>query len=485
MRSANRERFASRALAWLAGSVLAVGMILHLGIADHSRGALVAAHNSDLPAARQISELDTGDEGAGQLLLSSQIASAPIRLLQNPQRPSARIQLELCETNGDPIPASRISLDEWGEEWISEVVDENGRLELDIPPGRYTIRVDERTLPPDRLGPKVAEITRAGDTVRTPLSKPIHFDGREDLRITLRATRSARVHGSVRDMNGRMLVGAIVRLEATGLRAGALVREGRTDEDGNFAIGSLSAGAWLAFVEPPRNESPGQEVQGVPPLPTRIELREGACVPFELVLSTSEQPWRGRLVWADSSPCAGHRVRVVYAGSESDIHSGLSRARLSTWTAITGDDGSFELCGLPATPMRLVASTEPVLGAGSRRGVAREVALPTWALLEGAQSNDLGSISIPLAAPFRLEGSIADGGPEGPAFEDLSVELIGSDRRKHAIHLDAHGSFKWASPQPPDELEIRIRRGHLLLFEESIRAHPSARVERHGISLDT
>jgi RNA polymerase sigma factor (sigma-70 family) len=239
----------------------------------------------------------------------------------------ATIEGRAMDAAGAPVPGAELDLVAAGggwrraPEWVS---DAEGRFRIDgIAPGRYSVRVDERS-PGELDGEVTADVSR-GHAVVSLVLRP-----------------GLTVRGQVLDALGRPASQANVLAWNFALADGARARSLRAVADlaGRFTLRRLRPGKLDLAAEDPRFGAVGKRtpVELGPPAPAEVVLRLG---PGVLV--------QGTVLWSDGAPAASVLVRGFTGGG------GFTFA---TRRARTAADGSFTLERAPSFDLRILATAD-------------------------------------------------------------------------------------------------------------------------------
>lgn len=144
------------------------------------------------------------------------------------------------------------------------------------------------------------------------------------------------IEGAVRDGSGKPISGALIfigRIPPDPARGGERIAAARTDENGRFAVDSVApketaVWAWLAGL------APGSAVAVPEP---------GSPARVEIVLQP--EAWISGMVTLDGTPVTGARVAVS-----------SPQARAQFGSAVTDEQGSYRIGGLPAQVVTVRAS---------------------------------------------------------------------------------------------------------------------------------
>lgn len=306
---------------------------------------------------------------------------------------------------GAPVASASIWMSRDGDGDDGEIValtDVAGRFAvLDVPPGRW-------------LG---ALHAAHGPALLIVVSGSI--GERQDVALTL-SPRQAALSGRVLDVAGRPLIGALVRFDAmagAGQRVPLTPVAGRSAEDGLFRLDGVAGAVGelrvrFAGFAPFRQRV---ELAGSHPPEITVELREGARV-------------RGRVEHRDGRPAA---MALVRNGARFSFDGSL---------VIVGADGSFELTGLPAGALPLVAEYGAERAGATIRAAAGDVL--DW---------------NPILAPGRtIRGQVsAPSGLPQPAW--VTVIEGDDDARSSMFATDAQGGFSLQIPIGTPSLRVSVK----------------------------
>jgi RNA polymerase sigma-70 factor (ECF subfamily) len=286
------------------------------------------ARFEDLPAAHAYARLLRGRED-GVLIRAGATTTLTLRVLEG-----ATVEGEVVDGDGRPLAGAEIWVSERFYTNIGHVVatsDAAGRFEISSVGRDHYVGARAQGRSPSAL--------------RTVAGRP---GERVHLRLVL-ARPGVLVHGRVVDEHGLGIAGAEIligneepplaeRLDDGLSTFGPPPARATSDQHGEFSVASVPVGR-LAFQARAKGHAPGQG---------ELETLEAAEAFLEVRLS-SEARVRGRATDAAGVPIAGAWIRTA----------DLNRfAFEGVWSA---RDGSFELDGLPAGGVRLVAD-KPGLG---------------------------------------------------------------------------------------------------------------------------
>ncbi|HEX6203356.1 MAG TPA: carboxypeptidase-like regulatory domain-containing protein, partial [Thermoanaerobaculia bacterium] len=263
-----------------------------------------------------------------------------------------------------------------------------------------------------------------------PLTVPgveVADGGEVDLgRLDLRP--EAVLAGRVLDAEERPVAGARVTVEQhwPGFPSRTLGDRGRTaesDEEGRFRLGGLSDGTPTSvrteaegFVSAQRHDVllPRDE-------PLEVRLSRGGTI-FGQVVDAAGEPLAGARLWVQIDRAAARHLQSV------------------PWHAATGEsgeDGRFEIAGVPVAPLRVDVQH-------ARRRLRHEVAIGEVG--EGAR---LGPLRIEVPASLELSGRVwrADGRPAAGAEVQASHDSP-QGGSSMGVHADALGRFRFPHLPP-------------------------------------
>jgi len=261
----------------------------------------------------------------------------------------------------------------------------------------------------------------------------------------------ASLAGSVKDDEGRPVVGATVRAESDQLGGSPLAE--RTDAKGEFRMPSVRA-AEYAVVAREGSRAPGIAVAVVEP--------EGEAT---VSLTLSEGGYAtGRIVDADRRPLAGGVVRVDALGDRTlpDFASEMLSAEAKA-------DGTFAVGPLPLGSLRLAASAprhasrQVQVDIPARRHTADvgDVVLEVGLAIRGRLRERAGKPVAGAAVQALREGPGGPSEAEATSEEDGTFLMAGLGTGRHTVSASAEGYVTASSSAEPggDPLELVLDPG--------------------------
>jgi RNA polymerase sigma-70 factor (ECF subfamily) len=248
-------------------------------------------------------------------------------------RAGAAVSGRITDTAGEPIAGARVIADSTSEPF--PVIDPRRDGQVSSDDGTFRIPA---------LAAGTYRLTASAAGHATASSSPIVIDGsteRRDIEIALPA--GARVRGSVTSATGEQVVGADIRVVATGSVSWRRARRAYTGPDGTFEIRDLSRRGFDVVAS---HDLGSSEI-------TRIDLTDRTEASVELTLSITGAI-SGRVVDDTGEPLGEARVRAepVWSGGLEDRAEWGVRGALFR---IADSGGNFSFRGMPSGRYRLRA----------------------------------------------------------------------------------------------------------------------------------
>lgn len=235
---------------------------------------------------------------------------------------------------GAPVPKARVTTRRGSTQRECEVGGlgpEVGTFAFEeLPPGRYQLFVEPRSLGGHYLAPWGQQVARPYEGTPTGFGGTVVFlTEDEEAVVDLRVFRPARIVGRVLDEDGRPLANAVVQLASTD----GVIDAGATLKDGTYEIGRMYPGAYTACVL----RVSGKECGPRAPLPVsfRLSAGESRSVP-DLRLGTGELTLAGRIVDVQGEGVSNMRVECRQAEAAGGPE----------WHAVSDEEGRYEFGGL-------------------------------------------------------------------------------------------------------------------------------------------
>ncbi len=297
------------------------------------------------------------------------------------------------------------------------VSDTDGGFRLtDVPPGRLQL------------------VARAGGHAPGQTRPLLVLSGstRDDLTIVL--STGGTIDGRVVDGRGSPVSFVPVELrteDALGPRMAFAGRDGTFTFDGALGIVTLTA-----------------RPAGRPGARVRATVAPGQRTEVELALEDTLVTLDGRTVDTQGFPVTGVRLTIRSLRAETPVER----------TALSGDDGTFEVGGLPSPPFRIEADHPDYAPTEVRRvaSVAREV-------------------RIQMALGAEVAGQVLDDW-DGSALADAKIELRDDDAVVGRTRTDDEGKFELPRIPAGDYTVVASRDGYV-----SGEAHARLRASRWGL----
>lgn len=321
-----------------------------------------------------------------------------------------------------------------------------GGFEFELEPGQYTFGVVPASVPAGYRAPLESVSPRPGEQTRFE-RQVRRVEAGEDVAVTLHVFAKSIVWGYVREVDGRPVRGASVRLQYAGRSplGGRAVVDGETDGEGRFELEQGLPGNHRLTVYPPAMEGAGERVpgpDGLRPCPAPLELtleHGGVYFAGDIVVGGAGPSVIGRIIDQDGAPLQGVLVKAYpWMEERKDWMPPPYMSGQLAW-ARTEADGRFELAGLPAGRVRV-----DLAAAWDRPLEERRVA--TWwkeyvVDLRGMQAgeiHDMGTEFVPEARPYHVKVQFA--------FEPGVAEAAGVEASKLGALIDV--SVRLATPGP-------------------------------------
>ena len=327
------------------------------------------------------------DPGTGRAL------PEPLRL-----RPAAAVEGVVVDTRGRPVADAEVHLEPASAGRLPAASAVDGRFRLgELPPGT-ALSLAARLEHPGGPGPAAAPL---------PLSPLAPREEHHGLRLSL--ARGATVSGTVAAGTGRdaaEVAGARVRLEPLRAGAGPTV-EVTTGLDGRFALADLPAGRYRLAVR-----AVGFPTPDLPPVVVPERLGRLGDVDLGRVVLPRAVDLAGLVTEPDGRPIAGVEVRVAFgllwgARPAASEHADTPPAR-----AITAEDGSFRLAGLPEGARLDLSATHPDY---------RPAALADVEVVEAVAGSEVSIVMMP---GVRASGRVLDEAGEGIATAAVTAWVV-------------------------------------------------------------
>ncbi|MBL9088540.1 MAG: carboxypeptidase regulatory-like domain-containing protein, partial [Planctomycetia bacterium] len=226
--------------------------------------------------------------------------------------------------------------------------------------------------------------------------------------VVIRLARAATLRGTVtRRRDGRPVADAEVRMIAIGAQRGARFGPVFTDAAGRYELGGLPPREVAVSAAAPGLALPIAEADATGWTPTSAALEAGATTVVDVALDDAPVV-PGRVLDADGRPVA-HAV-VTVAPLDESLWRDLAFPERGD---VTGDDGAFELDGLPegaTVCLQVTTSVDPegitnsfVVAAG---GPIIEIRVPTARALRVVVTRSHDSAPLPGAHVESLDGAV-------------------------------------------------------------------------------
>ena len=312
-------------------------------------------------------------------------------------------------------------------------------------------RFDATGLAPGWVGLKARHVEHG------PLDRAYLLEAGAPFEVELELDAPATISGHVRGPKGASL--ARVRVSA-GLGGVFEAPHTYTDEQGAFRLVGLAPGAHrLRASHPDLGETNAE-----------LTLVAGESATWEVALALRSE-WLGRLLDHGGAPLAGWHLTAFEAP-----HVGLGLAQ-----AISAEDGSFRLEGLPETPFQL-AVRSPSDPFGPPLYVAGD---PSYTSLDTGDASSGHTIVLPpgIGPGATVAGRLSDLG--GSALRDprvICVSMESGERRRYDV--DAEGGAFELGPLPAGEYRLEfLAQGLGSESSEVLSLGPGERVELGTVEL--
>ncbi len=279
--------------------------------------------------------------------------------------------------------------------------------------------------------------------------RPFSISGIETVRVDFKPEAGATgILRGVVQFRGRPVNGARVQVGRDGTGGDFLrsARSGVTNEEGRFEIPFLAEGHYLITVDAPRDS--GYRSSGQTFFEADISFGEVTEVVLDLPMATLS----GLIVDQESGqPLDGVRLTLSRAGSGRMDLASMGRGGVASGR--TGEDGRFELRGLPEGQfdVEVDPSSAELAGTGDEMKWGQEI-LRSSIPKDG--DVDMGTVS--LSRGTSLTGRVTDGSGSGIANARLQlVTSAGKPLTGERPESESDGSFRFESLSPGSyDLEV-------------------------------
>ena len=357
------------------------------------------------------------------------------------------------------------------------VTDVSGLLRVELPPGRYGVKVDESSLSDELLAPVNQEVQDVG------YETPDGFFGRTadvqpgtEVAVALRVFLEASLTGVVVDVSGQPVTDCPVRLQMFGAGLSPISYDATTGSDGLYAFRRLAPGAYvlMAYAATVRPSLPTN------PVAMRVDVVEGGRLTVApMVAGDTSGRVVGRFVDQNGGALAGVEV-MAYPAADGIEGAGAFNQSNCIRSVITDANGEFDL-RIPR--VRVVVQVDPASGAVRVVRLKKYVA-PIVVDLTKNPVVSLGDITGEVSTPLFLEISLKDNvdavlrvdpGLTTVASADVfvaSAEHVADESKWVRIRRGKDDLHHFSCEAPAGPVFLIVRRAHFAPYQQQIEVVP-------------